>query len=46
MDISNVVNTKIAKVVKYQLHVGTNYLLCAKKTKTRGENVISHIKLL
>ena len=34
MDISNVVNTKVTELVKYQPHGGTNHLLCGKKTKT------------
>ena len=46
LDISNVVNTKIAKFLKQQQpHGGTNHLLCAKKAETRGKNVISNIKL-
>ena len=42
---SNVVNTKVAEFVKYQLHGGRNHLFYAKKEKTHGKNVISHIKL-
>ena len=45
LDISNVINTKVARFVKQQPHGGTNHLFYAKKTKKGGKNAISYIKL-
>ena len=41
----NLINTKVAEFVKQQPRKETNHLFSAKKTKSGGEKVISHIKL-
>ena len=39
-DIANLVNAKVAKVIKYQPHGGSNHLLSVKKNKCRKKDVL------
>ena len=48
LKIPNIVNTKVAKIIKYQSHRGSNHLLSVKRTKInkeKEEKGASHIKL-
>ena len=39
-NIANLVNAKVAKVIKYQPHGGSNHLLSIKKNKCRKKDVL------
>ena len=39
-NIANLVNAKVAKVIKYQPHGGSNHLLSVKKNKCRKKDVL------
>ena len=45
LNIANLVNTKLAKIIKYQSHGGSNDLLSAKRIKIEEEKGACHIKL-
>ena len=45
LNITNLVNTKVAKFIKYQSHEGSNHLLSAKSIKIEKERSDCHIKL-
>ena len=45
LNISNVVNTKFAKFIKYQSHGGSNHLLYMESIKIEKERGVRQIKL-
>ena len=45
LNIANLLNAKVAKIIKYQPHRGSNYLLSAKRIKTEKEKGAYLIKL-
>ena len=45
LDISNLVNTKVPRYIKQQLHGQSNHLLSAKKTKKGRRKLTSHLEL-
>ena len=45
LNISDVVNTKVAKFIIYQSHCGSNHFLSVESIKTEKERGVCHIKL-
>ena len=45
LNISNLVNIKVAKFVKYEPHGGSNHLLYVESIKIEKERSVRHIKL-
>ena len=43
-NIENLVNTRVAVIIKYQLHGRSNHLLSVKRIKINKEKRASHIK--
>ena len=44
-NIANLVNTRVAGIIKYQLHARSNHLLSVKRIKINKEKRASQIKL-
>ena len=45
LNISDVVNTKVAKFIIYQSHCGSNHFLSVESIKIEKERGVCHIKL-
>ena len=45
LNIANLLNTNVAKIIKHQLHWGSNHLLSVKSIKINKEKGSSDIKL-
>ena len=45
LNIANLVNTRVAENIKYQLHEWSNHLLSVKKNKKEKEKGACHINL-